>query len=69
MSAQEVEALIARFPVCPICLVNPPEHVDHDHKTGRVRGVPCFTCNAAIGQLRDDPEIARRAAAYLEGVA
>lgn len=54
---------------CPICLVNPPQHVDHDHKTGKVRGVPCFTCNAAIGQLRDDPNPARRAAAYLEGAA
>jgi hypothetical protein len=42
-------------------------HVDHDHVTGTVRGVLCFTCNAALGQLQDDPEIIRRAADYLEG--
>jgi hypothetical protein len=26
----------------------------------------CFSCNAAIGHLRDDPQVVRRAAAYLE---
>jgi hypothetical protein len=67
LSPDEVEALFAAQPVCPICLKNKPAHIDHDHETGRIRGVPCFTCNAAIGQLRDDPVIMRRAAAYVEG--
>jgi hypothetical protein len=26
----------------------------------------CFPCNAAIGHLRDDPQVVRRAAVYLE---
>jgi hypothetical protein len=54
--------------LCVICLSAPAAHVDHCHKTGRVRGVLCFNCNSAIGKLGDDPEVVRRAAAYLEGI-
>ncbi|MFG3283609.1 endonuclease VII domain-containing protein [Streptomyces sp. NPDC048111] len=53
--------------LCVICLSVPAVHVDHCHKTGRVRGVLCFNCNSAIGKLGDDPDTVRRAAAYLEG--
>lgn len=41
-------------------------HIDHDHKTGIVRGILCQHCNTAVGYLRDSPERARRAALYLE---
>ncbi|MEU0987565.1 endonuclease domain-containing protein [Streptomyces sp. NPDC005953] len=41
--------------------------MDHRHKTGSVRGVSCFNCNSAIGELGDEPRTVRRAAAYLEG--
>ncbi|MES4890775.1 endonuclease VII domain-containing protein [Streptomyces sp. NPDC096012] len=50
-----------------ICLAAPAAHVDHCHETGRVRGVLCFSCNAALGQFKDQPEAIRRAAAYVEG--
>ena len=53
--------------LCVICLKAPAAHVDHCHKTGKVRGVLCFNCNSAIGKLGDDPDAVRRAAAYLEG--
>jgi hypothetical protein len=39
--------------------------VDHDHKTGKVRGLLCNACNRAIGMLKDSPEVLRRAADYL----
>ncbi|MFF9120883.1 endonuclease VII domain-containing protein [Streptomyces massasporeus] len=55
--------------VCCICLAAVPEHVDHCHKTGMVRGVLCFSCNAALGQFKDRPDAIRRAAAYVEGIA
>ncbi|MFI7356704.1 endonuclease domain-containing protein [Streptomyces avidinii] len=43
------------------------EHVDHDHQTGKVRGVRCFNRRAAPGQFKDRPDVMRRAAAYVEG--
>ncbi|MFD8811901.1 endonuclease VII domain-containing protein [Streptomyces sp. NPDC059627] len=68
LTEAERDAMIAaQYGLCAICLDAPPVHVDHCHKTGRVRGVLCFNCNSAIGKLRDKPDAARRAAAYLEG--
>jgi hypothetical protein len=40
--------------------------VDHDHKTGRVRGLLCHACNFAIGHTNDSPDILRSLASYLE---
>lgn len=39
--------------------------VDHDHKTGLVRGLLCRPCNDLLGHLRDDPVAAMRIAQYL----
>jgi hypothetical protein len=40
-------------------------HVDHDHVSGAVRALLCGGCNPAIAEFREDPELLRRAAAYL----
>lgn len=40
-------------------------HIDHDHKTGRVRGLLCGKCNCAAGYLKDSPQKARALAKYL----
>ncbi|MER6288195.1 endonuclease VII domain-containing protein [Streptomyces sviceus] len=67
--AERDELIASQGGVCCICLAAVPEHVDHCHKTGRVRGVLCFSCNAALGQFKDRPDAIRRAAAYVEGIA
>lgn len=40
--------------------------VDHDHKTGAVRGLLCSRCNKGIGDLLDSPALLRRLADYIE---
>ncbi|MFG2230301.1 endonuclease VII domain-containing protein [Streptomyces sp. NPDC048723] len=65
--ADRDEMIDAQGGLCCICLKRPAVHVDHCHKTGRVRGVLCFNCNTAIGKLGDDPDAARRVVSYLEG--
>ena len=40
--------------------------VDHDHKTGEIRGLLCDRCNRALGSCKDSPAILRRLADYLE---
>lgn len=39
--------------------------VDHDHLTGRVRGLLCHPCNQALGLFRDRPDLMLRAAEYV----
>lgn len=70
LTPADSEVLVAeRQGVCCTCLAAPAEHVDHCHGTGRVRGVLCFSCNAGLGQFKDRPDVIRRAAAYVEGIA
>lgn len=52
---------------CLICGTTPGQLVvDHCHVTGKVRGLLCRNCNIGLGFLQDDPQLARRAADYLD---
>jgi hypothetical protein len=57
--------------VCLVCGIAEPTtlrpwHVDHDHATGKVRGILCHHCNMAAGAVKDNPQTARRLADYLQ---
>ena len=52
---------------CIICNLEKPLVVDHDHSTGEVRGGLCMNCNFGLGHFKDNPELLRLAALYLEG--
>ena len=62
------EQLAVQGGVCAICGKPPKSRcldVDHDHKTGLLRGLLCHMCNRALAYLRNDPNHAGRAEAYL----
>lgn len=56
--------------VCGLCGKTPIRssnlELDHCHKTGKVRGVLCGSCNKGLGFLQDNPDLLRRAAIWIE---
>lgn len=67
ITAAEADHLLAgQGGFCAICKKAPAEHVDHDHVTGAVRALLCFNCNGGLGQFKDDPDVLRAAAEYVE---
>ena len=40
-------------------------HVDHNHLTGKVRGLLCSNCNTGIGLFKEDKSILKSAIGYL----
>ena len=66
LTSAEGDAMIeAQGGTCAVCS-GKPEHVDHDHETGVVRGILCFNCNQALGNARDDVKVLRGLARYLD---
>lgn len=39
--------------------------IDHDHSTGKVRGILCHWCNTGIGYFQDSPDLLEKSIAYL----
>lgn len=69
--ARYKEILAAQGGGCAICGAKqkpgaPALSVDHDHKTGALRGILCPRCNERLlTSARDNPEVLEAAAAYL----
>jgi hypothetical protein len=67
ITAAQVDRMIAeQGGVCALCKAAEPKHVDHDHATGRVRGILCFGCNGGLGQFGDNIDRLVLAIAYLD---
>jgi len=41
-------------------------HTDHDHKTGRMRGILCHSCNRTLGHVKDEVGHLQAFIGYLE---
>lgn len=57
---------------CAICNKTAKENgkrmaIDHDHKTGKVRGLLCWHCNCGLGSFHDNQKWLRNAIQYLQG--
>ena len=54
--------------ICAVCKGLPCSRglmADHEHNTGKRRGLLCNRCNRALGLLRDDPQVVYAAWGYL----
>lgn len=56
---------------CEICGDSAPSHrkhlaVDHNHTTGKIRGMLCDPCNIALGKFKDKISLLENAIAYLK---
>ena len=69
------DTLALQHNACPLCRCAFTFHgelnadspvVDHDHATGKVRGIICNECNRGLGYFHDNPDALRKAATYLE---
>jgi hypothetical protein len=67
--AEHADMLAAQRGVCAICK-GIDEHqglgVDHNHTTGKVRGLLCTNCNQSLGKVRESKEILQAMISYLE---
>lgn len=52
---------------CRVCGEKAPLVIDHDHNTGKIRGMLCTPCNQGLGFLQDNVNTLKAAIFYLEG--
>jgi hypothetical protein len=66
----DVERMLqAQGGCCAICGApngTPRLHIDHCHKTKKIRGMLCFTCNIGIGYFKDSVVLLAAASDYLQ---
>ena len=63
---QYQEMLLIQDGKCKICdTVMTKPHIDHDHASGRIRGLLCRGCNWGLGHFKDDTKYLQSAIKYL----
>ncbi len=70
-SGQHKQLYVGQNGCCALCGDSVPYdeiYTDHDHGTGKVRGLLCRRCNVGLGMLGDTFGSIMRAAEYLKGV-
>lgn len=66
LSSNEYDTLLdLQNGICAICDRPSKLHIDHDHATGKVRGLLCRSCNHGLGNFKDDTTILVSAIKYL----
>jgi len=50
---------------CAVCFKQNVLVVDHNHKTGKIRGLLCMSCNVILGSVKEDVTILQSAIKYL----
>ncbi len=60
---------------CGICYVEFSDNhdaarccIDHDHNTGKIRGLLCSQCSMGLGKFNDDYETLLSATLYIKGI-
>ena len=56
---------IDKCSICETYVEGQNQHVDHCHKTGKVRGILCNNCNRGIGYFNEDIERIKQSIKYL----
>lgn len=65
ISDEDLKDLKVTTKECVICGAEEKLVVDHDHTTGKVRGLLCGHCNRGLGHFRDSPVLLEFAAQYI----
>lgn len=77
LTEAEVDGLIAtqdgKCAICESVMTNSGigsrrSQIDHDHVTGKFRGILCRHCNTGLGLFGDNPALLSKAIAYLAGI-
>jgi hypothetical protein len=67
LTQSEYEAMMqGQQGLCAICHMNQATAIDHDHRTGEVRGILCHHCNLLLGHAKDSTLVLENAVRYLE---
>lgn len=65
ITPEEYKERMATSVVCQICDRSDDLVYDHDHESGKFRGVLCRNCNIGLGQFKDDIKTMAKAIEYL----